>query len=168
MDSIVFEVKEYFTNALSERFETFANSLTTPCAVVLEIESCGGEAQSLEKIVNKISTLKEKGFVFITSVEKYAHSCAFALFLVGDMRFASEGARFVDHPPFLDVEDRINAKDAREIFEVLDYFQKVRDRIISENTNISPEAFNPLKKNETFMDRNDLVFLGLMENEYKL
>jgi ATP-dependent protease ClpP protease subunit len=168
METVVFEVKEDFTDELSDKFVDFSNSLTIPSLVVLEIESQGGQAQSLERIVNEIYALKEKGFVFATSVENYAYSCAFALFLTGDIRLASDEAKFIDHPPFLEIDDIINAEDAKEIFEVLSYFQNVRDRIISENTNISPEAFNLLRKNETFMDRNDLIFLGLMENEYEL
>jgi ATP-dependent protease ClpP protease subunit len=168
MESVTFNVKQDFNDRLSNDFETFANGLTAPCVVVLEIESNGGEAQALEKMCNRISQMKKDGFVFVTNVENYAYSCAFILFLIGDMRFASDVAMFVDHPPTIKVDDRVSASDAKEIFEILDYFQNVRDKIVSENTNISPEAFSLLKKNETFMDRNDLIFLGLMENEYKL
>lgn len=168
METVIFNVNKNFDDKLSNDFDVFANGLKSPCVVALEIESCGGEAQALEKIANRITQMKEQGYVFITSVENYAYSCAFALFLMGDMRFASDTAKFVDHPPTIEVDDKISAADAKEIFGILDYFQNVRDKIISENTNISPEAFNLLKKNETFMDRNDLIFLGLMENEYTL
>jgi ATP-dependent protease ClpP protease subunit len=168
METIVFEVKEDFTDELSDKFIDFSSSLTSPSLVVLEIESCGGQVPTLEKIVNEIYALKEKGFVFVTSVKNYAYSCAFSLFLMGDIKLASDQAKFIDHPPFLEIDDIINAEYAKEIFEVLSYAQNFSDRIISENTDISPEAFNLLRKNETFMDRNDLIFLGLMENEYKL
>ena len=168
METVVFEIKEDFTNELSEKFVDFSKSLTSPSLVVLEIESYGGQVQALEKIVNEIYALKGKGFVFVTSVENYAYSCAFSLFLMGDIRLASDEAKFIDHPPFLEIDDIINAEEAKEIFEVLTYAQNLSDRIFYENTNISPEAFNLLRKNESFMDRNDLIFLGLMENEYKL
>lgn len=167
MENVIFDIKVGFDNDLSNAFNDFADKLTEPCVVTLEIESYGGEAQALEKIVNRITELKTAGFVFVTNVENYAYSCGFVLFLVGDMKFASEHAKFLDHPPTITVDEKINANDAKEIFEVLDYFQNVRDEIISKNTNISQEAFNLLKKNETLMDRNDLIYLGLMENEYE-
>ena len=168
MENLIFNVNEDFTDELSDKFEAFASSVTTPCVITLEIESHGGEAQSLEKIANRISEMKKQGNVFVTNVDNYAYSCAFALFLMGDMRFASDTAKFVDHPPTIEVDEKISAKDAKEIFDILDYFQNVRDKIISENTNISPQVFNLLKKNETFMDKNDLIFLGLMEEDYTL
>lgn len=168
MEAVIFDVNSNFDDILANRFNSFADDLTKPCIVTLEIESYGGEVQSLEKIVDRIIEMKSQGFVFVTNVENYAYSCGFDLFLMGDMRFASDTAQFLFHPPTLEIWDRINVSDAKEIFDILEYAQNVSDKIILENSNISSEAFNLLKKNENFMDRNDLIFLGLMENEYSL
>lgn len=167
MEVVVFKVDCFFDSTLAERFEAFANGLTSPRVVGIEINSNGGQVQSLEKIANKIAEMKKQGFVFATSVEEKAYSCGFVLFLLGDIKVASPDAKFLMHPPTIEVKERINSNDAKEIYEVLEYAQMVSDKLVLENTNISEQAFNLLKKNETFMDRNDLIFLGLMENEYK-
>lgn len=167
MDEVkVFNVEGYFDSGLSQRFAEFCATLTTPEIVVLEIESVGGEVQCLKEMTDAILALKEQGFVFVTSVKEYAYSCGFLLLMLGDILDVTDTARVLYHPVGLEIEDRITADDAREILNILAEADDFANQLLLSNTNITPENFAFIKKNEVFMDRKDLIHLGLMEENY--
>lgn len=162
----VFNVDGYFDSGLSQRFSDFCAKLSTPGIVVLEIESVGGEVQCLKDMSEKIIALKEQGFVFVTSVKDYAYSCGFLLLMLGDILDVADTAQVLYHPVGIEVFERLTATDAKEIFEILKEADDFANELLLNNTNITPENFAFLKKNEVFMDKNDLIHLGLMEANY--
>lgn len=167
METAEFLVHEDFTHDLLERFDLFLTALTEPLAVVFDIESHGGETEVIKAMEARISELKKAGFVIITNVENYAYSCGLFLFMLGDIKTCSENARFLFHTSGFDVFDRLVLDDVLEMAEVLKADDVFVRRLIAENTNLSADMFEILRKNDNFLSRQDLIFLGFMENEYE-
>jgi ATP-dependent protease ClpP protease subunit len=166
MEAVEIRVEGFFEDEMSTQFEQQMAALTTPCVCVLDIESYGGYVYVFEKMANLISAKKEQGFVFVTNVEKYAMSAGFMLFLMGDIKIVSDTAELMYHAPGIFVFDRLTAREAKIIYETLAASDELTDKIFLEHTNISTEMFALLKKNTTFFGREDLIHLGIMENEY--
>lgn len=167
METAEFLVHEDFTQDLLERFNAFCDSLAEPLAVVFDIESHGGETEVIKAMEARISALKEAGFVVITNVENYAYSCGLFLFMLGDIKTCSENARFLFHTSGFDVFDRLVLDDVLEMAEVLKADDVFVRRLIAENTELGEGMFEILRKNDNFLSRQDLIFLGFMENEYE-
>ena len=167
METVEFKVFCDFEQPLADRFATFINSLTSPCAIRLDIESHGGYTEVLQEMEALIAQKKQEGFVFITNVENYAFSCGMFLFLLGDVRLASESANFLFHASGFDVFDRLTSGDLREMLEVLEEADAFTARILAENTTVAPGIQDILNKNDNFLNREDLIFLGFMEAEYE-
>ena len=85
---------------------------------------------------------------------------------VGDIKIVSETAELMYHAAGVEVWDRLTAVDAKKIYETLAACDIPMDKIVMENTNISPEVFSMLKRNTTFFNRADLIHLGIMEDAY--
>jgi len=168
MEAVEILVHEDFEDALLERFTSEMEALTEPCVIAIDIKSNGGYIHILEPMVDLIKAKKEAGFVIITNVDEYAYSCGFILFLVGDIKTVAEKAELMYHDAGLEVEDRLTSSDAKEIYEILSKCDEVIDKIVLENTELSLEMFSILKKNTTFFNREDLIYLGIMQNEYSL
>jgi ATP-dependent protease ClpP protease subunit len=168
MEIVEIEIKGDFNEQMQSKFESDMKALTSPCVCVLDIESPGGYVPVLEAMVNIISQKKQEGFVFVTNVDWYAYSCAFMLFLIGDIKVVSDTAELMYHSAGLVVDDRLTAAEAKEIYDVLAKADEITDRIVLENTDITPEMFNLIKKNTTFFDKQDLINFGIMQKEYSL
>jgi ATP-dependent protease ClpP protease subunit len=161
-----FLVHEDFTESLLARFNAFCDTLAEPCAVVFDIRSQGGHTEVLKAMESKISELKAKGFLIITSVNEFAYSCGLFLFLLGDIKTCDDAARFLFHASGFDIEvDRLVLEDLLEMAEILQADDVFVRRIIAENTELPAGMFEILKKNDNFLSKNDLVFLGLMPEE---
>jgi ATP-dependent protease ClpP protease subunit len=167
MDIVEFQVHEDFTPELLERFNAFCATLTQPCALVFDIESQGGHTEVIKAMEATISELKRNGFLIITNVDEYAYSCGLFLFLLGDIKTCSTNARFLFHTSGFDVFDRLVLDDVLEMAEVLKADDIFVRRLIAENTNLADGMFEILRKNDNFLSRKDLVYLGLMQEEYK-
>ena len=169
METVAFKVYEDFEQALADRFLAFMAKLKTPCMVVLDIESCGGYVEVLRQMESVISQKKAEGFVFTTNVENYAYSCALFLFLLGDLRFCSDNARFLYHSSGFQIKDeRLNSTDLADMLEVLQRDDEFTNSVLLKNTTIQPEMLEILKKNDSFLTKSDLIFLGFMKKEYEL
>lgn len=167
MEVVEIEIKQNFEEPLLKQFMSSVENLIDPCIIVLDIESNGGEVRILEAMESKIKEMKSKDFVFVTNVDNYAYSCGFMLFLLGDIKTVSDTAEVMHHSAGLIIDERLTASDAKEIYETLNICDQLTERIIFENTNITAENYRILKKNDTFLDRTDLINLGIMQNEYK-
>jgi len=170
MEAIEVLIEGVFDQSMLDKFTTDIEAISKPSVVVFEIKSEGGYCEILEAMCEIMLAKKSEGYVFVTSVEEYAYSCAFVFFMLGDMKFCSEQAKFLYHAAGVTFEnrERITALDAKEIFESLDYYDKIFDKLLLENTDISNEMFSFMKKNETSFDRNDLLYFGLIKEEYEL
>ncbi len=168
MEEIEFLVHEDFEQALADRFTAFIAGLTNPCTIVLDIESHGGYTEIIKEMEALITQKKSEGFVFITNVDNFAYSCGMFLFLLGDVKLCSETASFLYHSSGMFLMDRITATDAREILEMLEEDDLFTERVLAENTTVQPEILEILKKNDNFLSKEDLIFLGFMEREYEL
>lgn len=169
MEEVEFLVHEEFGAPLAQKFAAFVMGLTEPCIVTLKIRSIGGFVEILRDIEAVISEMKEEGYVFKTDVQEFAYSCGMLLFLLGDVRVASETARFMYHSAGVEIGDeRLTSTDAREILELLEQEDAFVNRLLAENTNVSEGILEILKKNNNFLNRQDLIFLGFMEAEYEL
>jgi len=167
MEMIDFFVHEDFMPVLADRFDAFFEGLE-PSVIVIDIESNGGEVLTLERMELKIKEKKEQGFIFVTLVENYAYSCGLFLFLLGDIRLAEDSAEFMYHSAGLSVNQRVTCTDLEDMLSILKPAELVGDRIIAENTNLSKEMGVILKKNENYLSKSDLIFLGLMDENYEL
>lgn len=168
METVEFRIYEDFEQKLADRFLSFMANLKAPCMVVLDIESCGGYVEVLRQMESAISQKKTEGYLFVTNVETYAYSCALFLFLLGDLRFCSDNARFMYHSSGFAIKDeRLNSTDLTDMLEVLQKDDEFTNRVVAENTTISPEMLEILKKNDNFLTKSDLIFLGFMEKEYE-
>lgn len=168
METVEFNVYEDFEQGLADRFVAFLNALTAPCVVLIDIESCGGYTEVLAEMEQAIRAKKAEGYKFITNVEDYAYSCGLFLFLLGDIKLCSDSARFLYHSSGFEVFDRITSTDLRQMLEVLDEADALTDRILAENTKADRGMIEILKKNNNFLSKEDLIFLGFMEREYEL
>lgn len=161
-----FLVHEDFKPVLLTRFEAFCDTLVEPCAVVFDIRSQGGHTEVLKAMEAKISELKENGNLIITSVNEFAYSCGLFLFLLGDIKTCDNSARFLFHASGIEIEsERLVLDDLLEMAEILQADDVFVRRIIAENTELPDGMFEILKKNDNFLSKNDLVFLGLMPEE---
>lgn len=168
MEIVDFEVKEEFTVQLADRFEAFINGLTTPCVIAIDIESIGGRVDVLERMEILITQKKNEGFVFATNVDLYAYSCGLYLFILGDIKTASETANFLYHAPGFEVFQRVVSNDLREMLQELEASDLFVARITAENTTATPEVLNFLKKNENYLNKEDLIYFGFMQRDYEL
>jgi ATP-dependent protease ClpP protease subunit len=168
MDTVEFNVYEDFEQKLADRFAAFMAGLTTPCTVLIDIESCGGYTEVLRDMEAIVTQKKTEGFIFVTNVEDYAYSCGMFLFLLGDVKMCADGARFMYHAAGFDVFDRLTSSDLREMITVLEAEDALTNRILAENTTVAPEMLEILKKNDNFLSKEDLIYLGFMEREYEL
>jgi len=169
MEVVEFKVYEDFEQSLADRFISFLNGLKSPCQIVIEIESQGGYTEVLEQMETAIKAKKAEGYVFITNVEEYAYSCGLFLFLLGDLKFCSETARFMYHSSGFDLKDeRLTSTDLKEMLDILEADDQFTNRILAENTTIQPGMLEILKKNDNFLSKADLIYLGFMEPEYEL
>ena len=168
MDTIEIKVHGEFDDNMLSSFTSSIKAVVEPSVIGLDIKSYGGYVYILDSMVQMIANKKKEGFVFVTNVDEYAYSCAFMLFLLGDMKNVSENASLMFHSAGIEVQDRLTAQDAKEIYDVLVQDDILTEKIILENTNLTPEMFSLLKKNTTFFERDDLINLGIMENEYSL
>lgn len=168
MEEVEFLVHEEFTPKLLQKFSTFVASLSEPCLVVLNIRSIGGEVEVLREIESLIFEMKQAGFVFKTDVQEFAYSSGLFLFLLGDIRVANDTARFMYHAPGIVIDERLTSSDAREILEILEVEDIFVNRVLAENTTLEPGMYEILKKNDNFLSRQDLIFLGFMEESYEL
>jgi ATP-dependent protease ClpP protease subunit len=162
-------IKEKFEEDLLKRFSEEMEALTVPEIILCNIESAGGYCHILEAMCNIVEKKKAEGFIFVTDVENYAYSCAFIFWLLGDIRFCSDTSELMYHAAGVsfDKNERITAKDAKEIFEGLDYFDQIFDKIAL-STGVAPEMFEIIKKNETFFSKKDLIYLGIVKEEYEI
>ena len=169
METVEFKVFEDFGQSLADRFISFLNGLKSPCQIVIEIESPGGYTEVLEQMEAAIKAKKEEGYVFITSVEEYAYSCGLFLFLLGDIKLCSETARFMYHSSGFDLKgERLTSTDLIDMLAILEADDIFTNRILAENTTIQPGMLEILKKNDNFLSKADLIYLGFMETEYEL
>jgi ATP-dependent protease ClpP protease subunit len=168
MVTVYFDIAEDFEQPLADRFVAFLNGLTEPCAVQINIESCGGYVEVLYEMEQAVSQKKAEGYVFITNVEQYAYSCGMFLFLLGDVRLCSDSARFLYHAAGFDVNERLTTVDLKEMIDVLETCDALVDKVLTENTTVEPGMLEILKKNDNFLSKEDLIFLGFMEREYEL
>ncbi len=168
METIEFNVYEDFEQELADRFTAFMAGLKAPCTVLIDIESCGGYTEVIKEMEALITAKKEEGYVFFTNVEDFAYSCGMLLFLLGDVKTCSDSAKFLYHSSGLDPMGRITATDAREILEMLEEDDLFTERVLAENTTVAPEMLEILKKNDNFLSKEDLIYLGFMEREYEL
>lgn len=168
MDTVEFNVYEDFEQGLADRFIAFLNALTAPCIVLIDIESCGGYTEVLAEMEQAITAKKAESYQFITNVDDHAYSCGLFLFLLGDIKLCSDTARFLYHSSGFDVAERLTSTDLREMLEVLDEADALTDRILAENTKADPGMIEILKKNDNFLSKEDLIYLGFMEREYEL
>ena len=53
------------------------------------------------------------------------------------------------------------------MLEVLEEADAFTARILAENTTVAPGMQDVLNKNDNFLNREDLIFLGFMESEYE-
>jgi ATP-dependent protease ClpP protease subunit len=167
MEIAEFRVHEDFTPKLLESFNAFCATLPAPCAIVFDIESQGGHTEVIKAMELKISELKKQGFLIITNVDEYAYSCGLFLFLLGDIRTCSDTARFLFHASGFDVFDRLVLEDLLEMAEVLKADDVFVRRVIAENTALPDGMFEILRKNANFLSRQDLIYLGLILEEYE-
>ena len=163
---IEIKIRGEFTPNMLQSFNKQMAAMVNPCICVLDIESVGGYVYILEAMANTITEKKAQGFVFVTNVDKYAYSCGFMLFLMGDIKIAADNAELMYHAAGVDVWDRLTSIDAKQIYDELIACDAVTDKIMLENTNIVPEMFAILKKNTNFFNRADMVHMGIMENDY--
>jgi len=169
MEEVEFLVHEEFKPQLVQKFSAFAAGLTEPCLIGINIKSVGGDMEVLREIEGVISEMKAAGFVFKTDVQDFAYSCGLFLFLLGDIKNASDTARFMYHAPGIVIEDeRLTSADAREILEILEAEDIFVNRVLAENTTLDAGMYEILKKNDNFLSRQDLIFLGFMEEDYEL
>lgn len=168
METVEFNIYEDFCEGLAERFTKFINSLSKPCIIAIDIESYGGFCHVLEEMEVLVKQKKAEGYVFATNVDTFAYSCGLFFFLLGDLRYCADEANFLYHSAGYWIEQRVTSHDAREMLEELLKADEVGKRIVSENTTVTPEILNILDKNENYLSREDLVYLGFMENEYEL
>ncbi len=168
MDEVEFIVHEDFEPALAEKFASFMSGLKSPCTVVIDIESPGGYTEVLEQMETLITAKKQEGYVFITNVDNYAYSCGLFLYLLGDIRLCSEEARFMFHSAGIELMfERVTSTDLKEMLEILESSDELTNRILSENTTVQPGMLEILKKNDNFLSKEDLIYLGFMEREYE-
>lgn len=160
------KIRGEFASNMLQSFDKQMAAMINPCICVLNIESHGGYVHILEAMANTITEKKAQGFVFVTNVDKYAYSCGFMLFLMGDIKIASDSAELMYHAAGVEVWDRLTSIDAKQIYDELIACDLITDKIMIENTNIKPEMFAILKKNTNFFNRADMIHLGIMENEY--
>lgn len=168
MEEVEFNVYEDFAQPLADRFAAFMATLTKPCLVLMEIESHGGYTEVLKEMESIIAQKKAEGYVFMTHVETFAYSCGLFLFLLGDVKTASDTARFMFHSSGFDVSERLTSTDLREMLEILDDDDAFTERVLAENTTVQAGMVEILKKNDNFLSKEDLIFLGFMEREYEL
>jgi len=169
MDTVEFNVYEDFEQALADRFAAFMAGLAEPCTVLVDIESCGGLPPVLGQMEALIKTKKTEGYVFITNVEEFAYSCGLFLFLLGDIKLCDDEARFLYHSSGFDLEnERLTSTDLRQMLDILEAADELTNRIIAENTTIQPGMLEILKKNDNFLGKEDLIYLGFMERDYEL
>lgn len=169
MDTVEFDIFEEFGQALADRFAAFMAGLTTPCVVLIDIESVGGEAEILGDIKQIIDAKKVEGFIFITNVDEYAYSCGLFLFLMGDIKLCSDSARFMFHSAGIEIKNkRLIQQDIAEIAAIVESANYILDSIVAENTTVAPEILGVLMKNDNFLSKEDLIYLGFMEREYEL
>lgn len=168
MEEVEFLVHEEFEQPLADRFNTFIAGLSNPCIISIDIASCGGYTEVLKQMGALIDVKKSEGYVIKTSVDDYAYSCGMLLFLMGDIKAASAEARFLFHSSGFDVSDRLTSTDLRDMLEMLEEDDAFIEKVLSENTTLDPGMYEILKKNDNFLSRQDLIFLGFMEDEYEL
>lgn len=169
METVEFRVFEDFEQGLADRFMAFLSGLKNPCQIVIEIESVGGYVYVLEQMETAIKAKKEEGYVFITNVEEYAYSCGLFLFLLGDIKLCSETAQFMYHSSGFKLEnERVTSSDLMDMLAILEADDLFTNRILAENTTIQPGMLEILKKNDNFLSKADLIYLGFMEPEYEL
>lgn len=168
MEEVEFLVHEEFEQPLADRFAAFISGLTKPCIVSIDIESPGGYTEVLREMGGLIAQKKAEGFVFKTNVDDYAYSCGMLLFIMGDIKTASDTAKFLFHSSGFNVFDRLVSADLREMLEALEADDAFIEQVIAENTTLDSGMYEILKKNDNFLSREDLIFLGFMEREYEL
>jgi ATP-dependent protease ClpP protease subunit len=168
MEEVEFNVYEDFSQPLADRFVAFMGTLTKPCIVSIDIESHGGDAWVLMEMGALIAQKKSEGYVFSTNVENFAYSCGLFLFLIGDIKTASDTARFMFHSAGFTVDERLTSTDLREMLDIVEECDAFVEELIAENTNLQPGMYEILKKNDNFLNKEDLIFLGFMEREYEL
>lgn len=168
MDEVEFLVHEDFEQPLADRFASFIAGLKNPCTVVLDIESHGGYTEVLEEMEALITQKKSEGYVFITNVDDFAYSCGMFLFILGDVKLCSENARFMFHSSGFDLKDeRLTSTDLRQMLELLESDDLFMNRVLADNTAVQSGMLEILKKNDNFLSKEDLIFLGFMEREYE-
>lgn len=169
MDTVEFNVYEDFEQGLADRFAAFMSGLLAPCTVAIDIESCGGYTDVLAQMEQIISAKKVEGYVFVTNVEDHAYSCALFLFLMGDIKMCSESARFMYHSSGFTLEnERLTSTDLIEMLSILEADDALTNKILAENTTVQPGMLEILKKNDNYLSKSDMVFLGFMQEEYEL
>lgn len=156
-----------FDTQLLENFKSQLATVAPKTFCVLDIESPGGYVYILGEMADLIRAKKAEGVIFITNVDNYAYSAAFALFLLGDIKIVSDKAELMYHAAGLYAWSRLTAKLAAAILEELTQADMIIDRLLDEETEITPENKALLKKNTTFFDRNDLINLGVMAASYE-
>ena len=170
MDEVEFIVHEDFEQPLADRFASFMSGLKSPCTIVIDIESPGGYTEVLEEMEALVVAKKAEGYVFITNVDNYAYSCGLFLYLLGDIKLCDDNARFMYHSSGFDlkgIDERVTSTDLREMLEALESDDILTNRILSENTTVQPGMLEILKKNDNFLSKEDLIYLGFMEREYE-
>jgi ATP-dependent protease ClpP protease subunit len=168
MEEVEFLVHEEFEQPLADRFNNFIAGLSKPCVISIDITSCGGYTEVLKQMGALIDAKKSEGYVVKTNVNDYAYSCGMLLFLMGDVKTASLEARFLFHSSGFDVFDRLTSTDLRAMLEMLEEDDAFIEKVLSENTTLDAGMYEILKKNDNFLSRQDLIFLGFMEDEYEL
>jgi len=170
MDEVEFLVYEEFEQSLADRFDAFMAGLTEPCLINIDIESPGGYTEVLRQMESSIVAKKTEGFVIKTNVDNYAYSCGMFLYLLGDIKTCTDTARFMYHSSGFDlkgIDERVTSTDLKEMLEVLESDDIFTNKILAENTTVQPGMLEILKKNDNFLSKEDLIYLGFMEREYE-
>lgn len=169
MDEVEFNIYEDFEQPLADKFAAFMNDLPGPCLVKIDIESPGGYCHILEEMEQIVTQKKAEGFVFLTNVDLFAYSCGLFFFLLGDIKTADDEADFMFHSAGIELfMSRVTSKEAKEMLDELERCDALTDRILTENTTVEPGMLEILKKNDNFLSKEDLIYLGFMEREYEL
>ena len=111
--------------------------------------------------------LKSLGLPITTIGDNIVASIATVIFMVGKKRIVKENTNFMIHLPYTGV----NYATAEEMEKFSKELKKIENKMIdfySNQLNLNKEAIEPLLKNETYMNLNQLYDLGFVNDLNKL
>lgn len=128
--------------------------------ITIELNSCGGDAISALAFYDRIRLSKNNITIYVLGA---AQSAAVVILAAGDKRIMSKNAWVMVHEDTIVLPEDARVSDVEKNAQVSRRLEDQWNKILEQETGTSAETWEQLHAEETYLDANECLKLGLVD-----